>query len=381
MIHEQDRGENADSSLCNQRTGPVVNDRTPLTIYDPNSVMNYCQAGGNNTGQLTYLDRLGISEVYNRPYLALASAKSGSLYHRVRTTSGTTGGSWSNFVSVESVAGEIGTIVDSDMRTTHFGLTHVAAITDNGGLYYTARNPNGTWQQFVDVKTLASDPGTVTRVALAEDSSLLGPLEVNRMHLGAVTSDGRLWHAIRGEDGAWTPLGDVETVAGERGTFTDVSLTVSGDVLNLQETLQLCGLTSDGDVWHAVRTNNGAWTSLWNIEDGTGGERGDFTDVDCVAAADYLHFIGVTSTGQVYHAFRAPSGSWTGMWNVTANVGGLSGTIHKVAVSQQRGQLNVVLRNTTGTLFYGVRPGAAWNSFVTIPVTTGVGTVNSIALD
>jgi hypothetical protein len=364
MEHEQDRFENAGGALCNDTVGAMFPDRVPLTVYDQNSIMNYC---GPRTAALTYLDRLGISEVYGRAALGVVHVRLGSLYHRVRTTTGPSTGTWTTAASVESVAGEIGTIVEADMRSTHIGTTHVAAVTSDGGLYYTRRALNGTWTSFIDVKSLAGNPGSVTRVALAEDSSLLGPSGYNAMHMAALTSDGHIWHSIRSDAGSWTPLSDIELQTGDAGTFVDASIVMTGNVQAGQETLQFCGATSDGNIWHSVRQHSGVWTAMSSIESVTGGDRGSFVDVDCAATADHLHFVGVTSTGDVYHAIRTPGGTWTSMWNVSANVPGLSGTINAVAASQQKGQLNVVLKNTNGTLFYGVRPDATWSPFVTMP--------------
>ena len=58
LMHEQDRAD----STCNlesKKTGGLL-----LTVYDPDSVMNYCNPRWNNDGALSALDIVGIKKLY-----------------------------------------------------------------------------------------------------------------------------------------------------------------------------------------------------------------------------------------------------------------------------------------------------------------------------
>jgi hypothetical protein len=92
------------------------------------------------------------------------------------------------------------------------------------------------------------------------------------LHLVGVTTDGRLWHTVRNTNGTWTPFGDVEGQAGDRGSFVDV------DCARVAGSLHVARVTSDGRLWHTVRRPNGTWTPFGDVE-GQAGERGVFRNV------------------------------------------------------------------------------------------------------
>jgi FG-GAP-like repeat len=59
--HEQDRPENANGAMGCLPVGDTMNDGTAYTVYDPNSIMNYC---GGDLPQLSTLDVQGIRKAY-----------------------------------------------------------------------------------------------------------------------------------------------------------------------------------------------------------------------------------------------------------------------------------------------------------------------------
>ena len=61
--HEQDMPGNVEGPAKCKTAGPDPNG-VPVTAYDRNSVMNYCNADGNNQGRLTDIDILGVRSVY-----------------------------------------------------------------------------------------------------------------------------------------------------------------------------------------------------------------------------------------------------------------------------------------------------------------------------
>ena len=64
FMHEQDGPGNVEGTAhCNQVTGSGDNAK-PVTAYDRDSVMNYCNKFGNMRGDLTDLDIKGVQEMY-----------------------------------------------------------------------------------------------------------------------------------------------------------------------------------------------------------------------------------------------------------------------------------------------------------------------------
>ena len=63
FIHEQDLPGNVEGPAHCDTIGVDPNG-TPVTAFDPNSVMNYCNADGNNQGRLTDIDILGVRSIY-----------------------------------------------------------------------------------------------------------------------------------------------------------------------------------------------------------------------------------------------------------------------------------------------------------------------------
>jgi hypothetical protein len=135
------------------------------------------------------------------------------------------------------------------------------------------------------------------------------------LHLAGVTRDGRLWHTIRRADGSWTPFGDVEGQAGDRGSFRAVSVAAG-----TSGALHLAGVTRDGRLWHTIRRADGSWTGFGDVE-GQAGDRGRFVDVDCAGMGDALHLAGVTQDGRLWHTIRRVDGSWTPFGDVEGQAG------------------------------------------------------------
>jgi hypothetical protein len=71
-----------------------------------------------------------------------------------------------------------------------------------GRLWHTVRNSDGTWQPLGDVFGQIANPGPVRAVAAASH-------EPGQVQFMFCTDDGHLWHTIHNSDGTWLPLGDV----------------------------------------------------------------------------------------------------------------------------------------------------------------------------
>ncbi len=94
------------------------------------------------------------------------------------------------------------------------------------------------------------------------------------LHLSGVTREGRLWHTIKFPV-VWTPFGDVEGQAGDRGFISDVACIHVSD-----DDLHVCAVSSDGRLWHTIRRSapNPRWEPFGDVE-GQAGERGMFQTV------------------------------------------------------------------------------------------------------
>ncbi len=75
FIHEQDAPGNEGPAKCNDSIDTDAN-AVPITDYDRDSVMNYCNRDGNMTGHLTDIDIAGVQKIYgvNRKSIASLNA-------------------------------------------------------------------------------------------------------------------------------------------------------------------------------------------------------------------------------------------------------------------------------------------------------------------
>jgi hypothetical protein len=253
-----------------------------------------------------------------------------SLWHTVRRIDG----SWVAFGDVEDQAGDGGNITNVACTSTYnssqpYDLAYelqVLAANTAGRLWHTIRRGDGSWTQFDDVKAQAGDPGPFRGVAC--DADPLG----DHIHVLAVGQNGGLWHTIRRADGSWVAFGDVKAQAGDRGSFTHVA--VATRPTNFPEGVpqeyetHVCGVTSDDRLWHAIRRNNGSWTQFGDVE-AQAGNRGGFSSVDCAIAdtgdeRGVLHVAGVAggAGSRLWHTIRRNNGSWTQFGDVEAQAGG-----------------------------------------------------------
>ena len=71
FIHEQDAPGNEGPAACNTGVDSGANP-APITSYDRDSIMNYCNRDGNLTGYLTDVDIAGVQQIYGvrRPNVA-----------------------------------------------------------------------------------------------------------------------------------------------------------------------------------------------------------------------------------------------------------------------------------------------------------------------
>jgi Astacin (Peptidase family M12A) len=356
-----------DQHNFNQR----ITDGDDIGRYDYNSIMHY---GTNffavNPAQPTIVAPIPIGQRNGLSHGDIAAVA--VLYQRVRLWHSIrfADGSWQDFRDVESVVGDRGTFTHSMCASIGKDL-HLCGVTSDGRLWHTIRHPgtapdNGPWDAFGDVEGQTGDRGFFFN----SDCSGIG----SELHLCGVTSDGRLWHTIRFADGSWQDFRDVEPVSGERGFFVNTVCASIG------KDLHLCGVTSDGRLWHTIRhpgtaPDNGPWDAFGDVE-GQTGDRGFFYHMCCAAVGDDLHLCGVTNEGRLWHTIRFADGSWQDFRDVEP-VSGERGNFVKIACAGIGNDLHVCGVTSDGHLWHTIRhPGTSrdngpWDAFGDIEGQTG----------
>jgi hypothetical protein len=287
---------------------------------------------------------------------------SGRLWHSVHINR-----TWTQFLDVEAEAGERGRFVDVSCAGSTDQL-HVCAITDDGRLWHSIRQGN-PWSQFADVEAEAGERGRFVDVSCAIRRYPNIPFEMQQLHVCAITADGRLWHSIRQGD-PWSQFADVEGEAGQVGPFVKVSCAFQDNSNVPLETLRLhvCAITSDGRLWYASRRGD-PWTQFLDVETKSG-ERGRFVDVSCAAQGDSLHICAITDDGRLWHSIRFGN-PWTQFRDVETETGE-RGRFVNVACGTSRGnRLHVHAITDDGRLWYALRRRDPWTRFGDVETAAG----------
>ena len=170
----------------------------------------------------------------------------------------------------------------------------VAGVTADGGLWATTRKSASEFHPFTRSAPPAGGDPTVRAVALAAATG-----EVVKTHVAAVSGDGHLWHTV-GRPGHWPPLQDVErTAAGDKpGDLTDVACS---------DDLDMGAVAGDGHVWHTTRDASTTWTRFTDPE--AAKDVGTFMRIGVAQIQSGLHICGVTSDGRLWHTLRTDAGA------------------------------------------------------------------------
>jgi hypothetical protein len=232
----------------------------------------------------------------------------GKLWHTIRDQYGT----WSPSFGSIATQSKGGPSSFSAVGCAGAGGLQVVGLGIGGYLWHTIRYDNGTWEpNFGSIATQSKGgPPAFSAVACGSDNP--GWLQV--VGLG---NDGKLWHTMRNSDGTWTPnFGSIATQSkGGPPSFSAVSCAGSSG-------LQVVGVGSDGKLWHTIRNDNGKWQpSFGSIATQTSGGPASFSAVACgTENQGLLHVVGLGNDGKLWHTFRDGHGTWTAEFEPLAAV-------------------------------------------------------------
>ena len=183
-------------------------------------------------------------------------------------------------------------------------------LVANGAILHTLLNASGTWQGFF---------GNVNGVNGNSDlqfSQVGGTGVGGTLHVCGVASDGGLYHTYRSANGGWQGfLGDVnsENTGASVPAFTDVGCAgVQSNGL-----VHVCAVGTDGILYHTYRNADGSWQGFYgNVNSENGDNTPSFSRVSCTTMNDTLYVFGLDNSGgrwgNVWYTYRNADGSWQG---------------------------------------------------------------------
>jgi hypothetical protein len=209
--------------------GHLLSAFADATATQPVQQPDDVEATAGETGELRAVALDSITTIDSPPSLPLLAVTADARLLRARghgATIGDPSGQWTGWIEV--LAGTAARAVPADAIDADLAAESVVAATGDGHLWLAPALPNGTLGTWVDLETYTatfsgggwsgtftatSDVGTFNTVAAAWASEGL--------HVVGTTTDGRLWHQLRGPTSIFR---DIEMVGVGRdvGAFTAV---------------------------------------------------------------------------------------------------------------------------------------------------------------
>ena len=207
------------------------------------------------------------------------------LYHTVRAIDG----SWQS--SFGAVSSAVSGGAQEYRALTCVGTAtamELVAVGSDGQLYHTIRNANGRWQ--TQFGAIAGQVGSGAAKYAAVGSGFVGVAT----HFVALGDDGQLYHTIRNEDGSWqTAFGALQgQVGGGPSGFRSVGCAGTG------ASLQVVGVGADGHLYHTIRNPDGSWQNPYgSLSTVVAAGPSAFTQVGCVGISTVMQLVGADFTG------------------------------------------------------------------------------------
>ncbi len=254
----------------------------------------------------------------------LGVTRHGELWH----TSRLEGQDWRPFENLSrNIGGNWGTFQQVGVTEIENTLDACVIVKTKQGeqrILHTSRKSNKTvWEKFEDITRpqLAGFPGSFISV----DCANLWVEVIPVLHVCGVTTDGKLWHTIRFQDPTWLPFVNVQllSASGPQHPFANVSLAQGFD------TLDVCAL-ANGDLWHTSRFSSDPphWQAAFdNVSEEAAGKPGPFVSTGCGYVGNpgsgKLHACGLTQDGKLWHTSLISSNplQWQPFEDITAKIG------------------------------------------------------------
>ncbi|MGW6933556.1 CHAP domain-containing protein [Lentzea sp. NPDC054927] len=230
------------------------------------------------------------------------------LYHETRD--GATG-AWSGFKAIGGFAGAPN-FAASRVATAGFanGSEHYTAIGTDNVLYHTIRNADGSWQGWNRM------PGNAGEARFQASNVTLAATPNGELHVFAIGNDGLMYHTIRNADGSWQEWNAMPG-AGTR-FFQARSFTATGMPDN---TVQIVANGPDKILYHSIRNADGSWQNWGALAGRAGSSNFQASEVAIAGHANgSVQLVATGNDGLIYHTIRGANGSWDG-WNAVQGVG------------------------------------------------------------
>ena len=260
-------------------------------------------------GEIGTVARVAAVDYAGLQVVALTNV--GKMFHSVRDS---TTGAWTPFVNPALVAGNIGTVTAVSLAGGIQNKAYLCATSGDGQAWLAARRVDGSWEAFQALKPLTkSDPGTFNSIACTVQG-VNGPdlnqngffADHDNLHVVATTTAGRVFHALKEGNKAWTAFGNVSTATGSTSSYFDVDASVD-DNFDLHVVA-----TGAGRQHHTIRNHlDGSWKPFGDIAS-VAGDPGREGRGAAGVIFNSLHVYVVTSTGGLFRAVRLPGGN---IWN------------------------------------------------------------------
>ncbi|MFH0728223.1 MAG: hypothetical protein V2B19_18025 [Pseudomonadota bacterium] len=265
----------------------------------------------------------------------------GRMYHTIRHADGT----WqSAFGDVKGQSGNPGKFVAVGCASVDNAL-QVCGITDDGGMFHTFRRADGTWQGvFGDVRETCGNPGRFIAVGCAGVD--------NTLQVCGITDNGGMFYTSRAANGTWEKdFSDVKKKCGDPGKFTTVSCAGVG------KELQVCGITMAGGMFHTIRNINGTWQNFSDDgkKENKFRSSGKFIGISCAGVNNELQVCSITDSGGMLHTIRKADGKWQNYFGDVKGQSGNPGKFISVSCAEVSEELHVACITNVGGMNHTIR--------------------------